>query len=1086
MDLFSIDAFNQSLFLVDESLSRSYIYPIQLTIIDTSQKEPINCTVTLFISNIAIQFTCPFNLNPSPYLFTYESQPKNSIDLFTGQQYNDYDSVIIRGFDSFTSSNFIECFMNNSKIKFPDKKIDFIFEKDISSSYINPLHQVSIHLLIKNRMNYSNPFDITYHFINQSYLNSFQLDKYNGIIKYLPKINLFFKYSLLILAKYQSLITLTRLNIILTKPKQLFYEFQLYKPFINNYTIGYLNENDLNFKIFDQKISSMFSIDHNGRLFIKNQTLIETQGNIYNFLIGLIRIQINILSKQLIKCSLNRFKYSDENQLIGFIEIKNSKTKSFNLLNYNHLFSLDYQHGLLYHQNNKQIIEKDLILLIEIENSRCFITIEGIKSKSYTMIRKENNFNMINSRTPVFYLDITDNSNKKVFVGQISVQPYNIKRSYLVYEFLSVTKYFIINPENGIIEYIPNKSYNKTIEYFQILVRDLIYQQNTVINITIHIFKSQSVPSIYRRTLSEILSPGSIIFQPNISSTQDLEYSLQNYDSKLFAIDSNTGQVILFDYLSNSFYLLKIHISSINQILIIKLTILDCNNHSPIFINLPLNLTISSDNTFVTKLSAYDLDLFDNQNLQYYLLDKDQEKIFSINQTSGIITLKTTTNQTFISLKIGVSDGLYFTTNYLPITIYDYSKNSPKFSSEEYIFQYKQILGRIFAYDRDPNDEIIYQLYLEPDGIEINQYSGLITLTQNLFPRIIEFFASASDRAQQIVYTKIKIIFPIQPKFTSNLYYISLNLSIPIPSEIFSFQLVDLLNQPLLSIRFEMNPKTNFFEINDNKLILKEKLFQSNIFYFNIYGYWKNLTCQTSIQIKYVEKIVKLNKEFYEFSIEKNLLKSNYFIEKFDNKNSSLKILSTPLTMNNCIDNFYIKSNELYFKNFPISSDLCFFELQLLNEKSFSSSQIKILFTDTNFQPKFSSKIFYFYTNYIRVFAQSLNTIQYKLQTNSYGLIINQTNGIISFKSNLNRIKNLDQIQLFVYAIDEKTNFNDTALINIIFNKKKSFERPKEISLCSKTSISISDQSLPGKRNDLEALCIELNQKDLLRNIVLV
>ncbi len=267
---------------------------------------------------------------------------------------------------------------------------------------------------------------------------------------------------------------------------------------------------------------------------------------------------------------------------------------------------------------------------------------------------------------------------------------------------------------------------------------------------------------------------------------------------------------------------MQIHVSPINQILIIKLIILDYNNHSPTFINLPLNLTISSDDTFVTKLSAYDLDLLDNQNLKYYLLDKDQQKIFSIDQKSGIITLKTPSNQTFFQLKIGVSDGLYLTTKHLPITIYNYSKNSPKFSSNEYLFQYNKILGQISAYDSDPNDQIIYQLYLEPDGIEIDQYSGLIIINKNLFPQTIEFFASASDRAKQITYTKIKIIFPIQPKFTSNLYYISLISSITIPSEIFHFELVDLFNQPLSSTRFSID-QTKFFEINQNKLILKAK-----------------------------------------------------------------------------------------------------------------------------------------------------------------------------------------------------------------------------------------------------------------------
>jgi hypothetical protein len=327
---------------------------------------------------------------------------------------------------------------------------------------------------------------------------------------------------------------------------------------------------------------------------------------------------------------------------------------------------------------------------------------------------------------------------------------------------------------------------------------------------------------------------------------------------------------------------------------------------------------------------------------------------------------------------------------------------------------------------------------------------------------IIEFFASASDRAQQIIYTKIKIFFLTQPRFSSNLYHISLLPSIKIPSEIFHFQLVDLFNQPLSSTRFEIDP-TNFFVINENKLILKDRLSQSKIFYFNIYGYWKNYTCQASIQIIFAEKIIKLPRKFYEFLIEKNHLKDNDLIQKFEMKNSLLKILPTPLTTNNCTRNFNLKYNQLYFENHPILSNLCFFELQISNEKSISTSLIKISFIDSDFKPTFSSNIYYFYTNHLRVFAKSSNRIRYKLQTNPYGLVINQTTGIVSLKYSSDKIQHLDRIQLLVHAIDDKTGFNDTALIKIISNQKKEFKLPPDIPLCPNGPISISEQTLQGK-----------------------
>ncbi|CAF4024101.1 unnamed protein product, partial [Rotaria sp. Silwood1] len=98
--------------------------------------------------------------------------------------------------------------------------------------------------------------------------------------------------------------------------------------------------------------------------------------------------------------------------------------------------------------------------------------------------------------------------------------------------------------DNGIIEYISNKYINQTIiEHNQIIVRDLIYQQNTTINITIHLYKSELISftsQIYYLTISEILLPGSIIFQSNISNIENLQFSLQDYNIDLFTIDSNT------------------------------------------------------------------------------------------------------------------------------------------------------------------------------------------------------------------------------------------------------------------------------------------------------------------------------------------------------------------------------------------------------------------------------------------------------------------------------------------------------------------------------------------------------------------
>ncbi|CAF5206348.1 unnamed protein product, partial [Rotaria magnacalcarata] len=275
-----------------------------------------------------------------------------------------------------------ECIIN-SEIEYSNdltmKNLDFIFENEIYLGYINDTfglssfiynpNQKPIELKIKNSFPRINSFDITYYLLNQTNKNFLQLDEYAGLIKYnLLNQILNKKYSLIIYAKYETLITFTRLNLF-TNEKEIFYEkssfqsiyeFKLYTPFVNNYTIGFLNKKNQNFLILNENILPLISIDKTGRLFVKNRTLLLTNGNFYDFLVQdenleIIRIQILVLAQreQINECILNRLDYSNDNKLVGFIETLNSNqtemmcyqtiNRSYYLLNYNDLFLLDRQ-----------------------------------------------------------------------------------------------------------------------------------------------------------------------------------------------------------------------------------------------------------------------------------------------------------------------------------------------------------------------------------------------------------------------------------------------------------------------------------------------------------------------------------------------------------------------------------------------------------------------------------------------------------------------------------------------------------------------------------------------------------------------
>ena len=1155
MGLFSIDSANQSLMLRDESLARSYVYPLNLTIIETSQSDPIYCTVTIFITNVGIHFPCPSYLRTSPYLFTYESLPANSVDLLTGEVYRPYQSMIVRALDPFTpingeASNLAECpvHLESDRSELVDlNNLDFVFDNDVyqgyindtfgSSSYIFTEQQVPVQLQTRDNLQTTYPFDVTYHLINQSHSQYFQLDEYAGLVKYHSLDQLFSTYSLLIVAQYKSLLTFTRLNIDVNRHDhrrdrqalKSIYEFKIVSPIVNNLTIGFLNQTRKNFTILNEQIVSMITIEPNGRLAIRNRTLILTNGNFYDFLLQdeylqIARIQLVILPavrESTLECHFTYFNPIDDRQLVGYIDFNRtetscdrSKTPSFQLINYPDVFQLNRDYGLLSYRDEHRSLTDEVLLLVEIDHWPCLLNVHPRTEKSqYLMVRNGSDFQkemkvkyglekstdqlklanetlldieLISNRAPIFAqksyqfsLNITKKRMDQILLGQLAAQPYDRTRSHLVYQLTHPNKHFRIDVDQGQLEYIANEYYNRTREDLQIRVRDLIFHQDTTVNVTIHTTRSDqrgfAVSPIYYRTISEILPPGSLLFQLNLSRTEPLEYSLINSKSNLFDIDSTSGDIRLLNALTEPSYALQMRVSPWEEISVIKFLVEEYNDHPPEFLNLPSNLSVSSSNDLIVKLSAHDLDLNDNQRLRYYLLDGDS--IVTINSTNGLITRTNRSGQQNpIQLRVAVSDGLYVTKKYLQIHQLNFSMHSPKFASPEYFFSYDQsteMLGTLSAHDADPSDRVTYELHLAPSGVHIDASSGVLTLSKGvLFQPSVEFFASASDLADQRVYTKIILTYLMEPKFDSSLYFVALRASeLKLPMEIFELELVDSFHQPLPSTtRFQLDHQSNLWEIRGKKLILKEDLTPLKNYRLNINGFWRNATVQTSVEIRVLDNVVTLPNKTYRFNLDTNDLRDRSPIHKFLVEKMTMTIVSTPLTRNDCTRNFLVEDDQLFFRSNPIVSDICFFEIQFSDSVSIQSSQIHVAFLPSYSTPNFSSNVYRFNLqqkeNLFRVFARTSNRVLYQLQSNPYGLIINQTTGTITWRYHSDFIEPFDRVQLTVDAIDEKTLSNQSASIEFSWNDRKHLKvpsSPADIPLCRNQPTALSDQSLPGK-----------------------
>ena len=1092
--LFAIEPVNHSLILLDPSRSRSYAYPLRLKIVGASSEESISCTVTIFVTNLALPWICPPRQHSSLHLFTYESSPRHAVDPLTGQHYAPYDSLVIHAVDPWTPLDTIECVTHSERNRTSKSilnEINFIFTQEIyygqangSFNYIYH-HQHPLHLSVRHQ----HLLPVTYQFLHQPHADLFHLDPHAGIIRYSSnRINASLRCSLIVVAQYQSSFTFTRLVIDVHHGQQWentsksSYQFQLFRPLVNNYTIGYVESISGHFRLLSRPMGKLFGIEHtDGRLFVRNQTLLSLSSKkAFDFFIQdsarqMIRIQILLSTRESLPCRLNRFSPMLDNHSIGFIEIINrnstaptcpyARRRQFHLLNHNDHFTLDREHGLLTHRHPTSLIPKEVTLLVEIEHARCLIALPDL-----SLSVQRNEAPVFSQDSYTFSVHLSRDTFRRLSVGQITAHAYDRTRSRLVYQFVRRIDHFLLHPDSGMIDYISARSHRKTVEHVEIVARDLIYAHNATVRVTIHILRSEFnswAPQIYRKTISEILPPGSLIFQLNLSRQQNLRYSLQdqNQHNQPFRIDPKSGDVILLSYLSDSFYSFNIHISPIEQIIIVQLLVQDWNNHPPTFLPFPVNLTVSSDQTFVTKLTAVDLDIHDNVKLVYHLSDQE---MFSIDPTTGIITLTgpPLANQSLIQLNVAVSDGLYVTEGRLWVHVEDYSTHAPEFTSDEYVFQSHDVLGPIVAYDADLNDRLRYKLHLEPNGIRIDPQSGLIIMDSTLFDEpVIDFYISASDRAEQMAYARIRIYFPVQPMFTSHLYVISLAEPITIPSEIFRFHLVDAFNQPIAPTRYELD-LASLFEINGSRLIVRERLHFTKIYNLTVVAHWNSIRLQSALRIQLTDQVSPFDRDSYEWTIDVNSLQPNDLISNFSISNATLSIVPTPLTRKNCVNNFHLKQQQLFFSNYPILANRCLFELRSTHGHVLFSSQVTVRFVDALARPVLSSNVYHFYASnhhrHFRVFARSDNAIRYRLPADAHGLQINTTTGELTLRDSLDAP---DRIQSTVDAFDEQTHQKNTALIQVSFHRRRPFDPPTDpssIPACPSAPKLLSEKSTLG------------------------
>lgn len=436
---------------------------------------------------------------------------------------------------------------------------------------------------------------------------------------------------------------------------------------------------------------------------------------------------------------------------------------------------------------------------------------------------------------------------------------------------------------------------------------------------------------------------------------------------------------------------------------------------------------------FVTKLSAFDDD-FDV--VEFFLVDRRDEQFFELNRSTGVLHWKIFPSNSSLVLKVAVADEFHSTKHDLIIFVDNFSRSSPQFAREKFVFPFADIVGPIEAMDPDRNDRIFYEVHGEPNGIEIDQSSALIRIDKKLFvdneKSSIEFFVSATDRAEQKRFSIVEIIFPVRPTFASNLFFISLTLPLKIPSEIFSFHLVDRFHRRLDAANFSLE-HDGLFRIEQNKLFLQRELNRSKIFYHRVEARWNHFRLETSVRIAIVERRIEFDEEFYQFHLDSSNRTPHQQIKTFQMFNVTLKLLATPLTRDRCIENFYFNKNILIFHPTSIRFRLCFFEIQASNRFDLTTRPVQIRFTHFQDKPRFSLANFHFsYRNNrstYRVFPRSEHPLEFFSSPNRFGAKVDRLTGEIFFDDHLDSTRTFDQFHIDIFAVDQFNRLNASTTI---------------------------------------------------------
>ncbi|KAG7464992.1 hypothetical protein MATL_G00171450 [Megalops atlanticus] len=330
-------------------------------------------------------------------------------------------------------------------------------------------------------------------------------------------------------------------------------------------------------------------------------------------------------------------------------------------------------------------------------------------------------------------------------------------------------------------------------------------------------------------------------------TTQVLDYeAIQQFHLKIKAIDNGVPPMS-----SEAF---------------ITINVTDINDNPPSFNKDQYHATLNEMATcghIVIKIQASDPDSEDLNNLEYTILSGNEDRHFTINRSSGLISFSNVCKKSldpFYNLTVAVSDGVFQKTAPVNIDMMNSNKHSPYFDKNIYEAELAENAEagtrviRLAAIDPDdgPYGSVDYTIInkLADEKFTIDNKGQIVTSQpldrENPTQRVIAIKVMAKDGGGRVAFCTVKIILTDEndnaPQFKASEYQVSIQSNVNKGSPVIQIMAYDADDGKNADVTYtvdeaeevteeviEINPFTGVISVKESLVGLENKIFNFKV-----------------------------------------------------------------------------------------------------------------------------------------------------------------------------------------------------------------------------------------------------------------